>query len=92
LNASYSILRVTFQAAVTCVSCDGHRLGKEAWNAPHMFPAGTPIELTTAGRLELLIQANQRGSIGVKIEYLHWITRRVQDFGHGVAFTQILVQ
>jgi hypothetical protein len=92
LNASYSILRVTFQTTVTCVSCDGHRLGKEAWNAPIVFPAGMPIELTTAGRLEFLFEATQRGSIGVKVEYLHWITRRVQDNGRGVAQTRIVVQ
>jgi len=91
LNASYCILRVTFQVAVTCVSCDGHRLGEESWNAPIVFPAGTPIELTTAGRLDLLFTATQRGSIGATIEYLHWITRRVHDNGRGVAKTQIVV-
>ena len=91
LNASYSILRVTFQVPVTCVSCDGHRLGKENWNAPIVFPAGTPIELTSAARLDFLITATQRGAINATIEYLHWITRRVQDNGRGVAKTQIVV-
>ena len=91
LNASYSILRVTFQVPVTCVSCDGHRLGKENWNAPIVFPAGTPIELTSATRLDFLITATQRGAINATIEYLHWITRRVQDNGRGVAKTQIVV-
>lgn len=91
LNASYSILRVTFQTSVTCVSCDGHRLGKEAWNAPIVFPANTPIELTSAARLDFLFKATRPGVIGVKIEFLHWITRRVQDYGRGVAKTQIVV-
>jgi FtsP/CotA-like multicopper oxidase with cupredoxin domain len=91
LNASYSILRVTFDVDVVCVGCDGHRLAKDAWNSCKLLPKGIPFELTTAGRLDLLIKPTQPGTYGATIEFLHWITRQVQDNGKGVAKTQIVV-
>lgn len=91
LNAAYSVLRTTFEVDVTVVACDGHRLGKEAWNDVRFIPKGTPIELTTAGRYDILVTPTARGTYGVTMEYLHWITRRVQDNGRGVARTKIVV-
>jgi FtsP/CotA-like multicopper oxidase with cupredoxin domain len=91
LNASYSVLRTTFEVDVAVVACDGHRLGKEAWNSVRLVPKGTPIELTTAGRYDILVTPAQRGTYPVTLEFLHWVTRRIQDNGRGVARTKIVV-
>jgi hypothetical protein len=91
LNASYSILRVTFGCDVYVVGCDGHRLGKDSWCSPRLIPKGASIELTTAGRFDILATPPTRGTYPVTIEFLHWITRRVQDDGRGVAKTKIVV-
>jgi FtsP/CotA-like multicopper oxidase with cupredoxin domain len=91
LNASYSILRVTFACDVTIVGCDGHRLGAEPWCSPRTIAAGTPIEITTAGRFDIILSPPKRGTYPVTIEYLHWITRRVQANGKGVAQTKVVI-
>lgn len=91
LNASYSVLRATFALDATLISCDGHALGRSAWNRPVVIPKGTPFELGTAGRHDLLITPTQRGNFTVRLEFLDWITRRVQDNGRGVAQTRVVV-
>ncbi|PTQ11420.1 copper oxidase [Sphingomonas oleivorans] len=92
LNASYSILRLTLGVDALLVSVDGRQLGAEPWNSPKLFPAGSRIELTTASRFDLLITPTQRGVFGVKFEFLHWITGKVQADGAGIAQTRIIVK
>ena len=55
------------------------------------IPANTPFDLTSAQRRNLLIKPTQKGVINAKMEFIHWITGRVQDDGRGVINTKIVV-
>lgn len=93
LNAAYSIARVTVGVDMQCVAYDGHGCGSRdnPWSQPFTIKANTPIELTTAQRGDYLIKPTRQGVFPVRVEYLDWITREIQDGGNGVCETQIVV-
>ncbi len=93
LNASYSVLSVTLGVDVQCVAYDGHGLGtrNNPWCRPFTIRAGTPIELTTASRCDLLVKPTRQGVYPVRMEFRDWITGAIQDEGRGIAETQIVV-
>lgn len=84
LNASYSILEVKFTCDVEIVCQDGHAWGRVPW-CPRTVtvPAGTPLELVTAQRYDLIVQPPKKGYYAAFMKFRHWITRRVQDNGNG---------
>lgn len=91
LNASYSILKVTFPIDVIWAGCDGHAMGREAWCDMTMIPANTPIELSTAQRYDLLLTPTAKGTYPVRMEFLHWVSGKVQNNGAGVVNTRMVV-
>lgn len=92
LNASYSILRTTIGIDAAVFGVDGHSLRGEPWEHPFVIPAGTPFELTTAQRYALILRPTQAGVIPVRMEFRHWVTRKIQDNGRGVIRTRIIVR
>lgn len=93
LNASYSVLRTTLGIDAQVVGIDGHQLGgpDRPWNRPFMIRANQPFELTTAQRYDLIINPTAAGTYPVRMEFLDWVKRRIQNNGAGVAQTQIVV-
>jgi FtsP/CotA-like multicopper oxidase with cupredoxin domain len=101
LNASYSLLAVTFHEwQVEVVSVDGRALN-QPWNESVVIPAGETIYLSTAQRYDIIIDttsranAGKRGKFPVTFEFQDWISRRRQNEGdatyEGYAFTTITV-
>lgn len=91
LNASYSTLRVSLGCDAVWAGCDGHGMGLRPWCAPVEIPAGTPIELSTAQRYDLILKPTSRGTYSAKMEFLHWITGKPQNNGGGVVQTKVVV-
>lgn len=91
LNASYSTLRVTLGCDAVWAGCDGHGMGQRPWCDPVDIPAGTPIDLSTAQRYDLILKPTSRGTYPAKMEFLHWITGKVQNNGKGVVHTKVVV-
>ena len=93
LNASYSILRIKLDIDAELIGVDGHSIRSpgEAWERRVPIPAGTWFELTTAQRYALLVRPTRTGTFGARIEFLHWITRRIQHNGQGVINTKVVV-
>lgn len=92
LNASYSILEVTFPIDVLWCGCDGHPMGKHIWCDSSVIPAGTPISLVTAQRYDLIALPPGPGNYVVKMVFRNWISKRVQNNGKGVLKTRIVVK
>lgn len=93
LNTSYSILRTTLGVDATVVSVDGRGLGRPGapWSRSFTIPANQPFELTSAQRYDLILTPPAAGTYNARFEFLHWITRAVQDNGRGIANTRIIV-
>lgn len=91
LNASYSEIRMTLACDATLVSRDGHGLGRNAWNSTKLIPAGTPFDVCTAQRYDLILYPMARGSYTAKFEFRHWITGQIQNNGAGVLQTKVVV-
>ena len=91
LNASYSILRVALGCDAEWVACDGRNMGQDSWCDTVPIPAGTPFELTTAQRYDLILSPPARGTYPVRMEFRHWITGEIQDRGAGVVQTKVVV-
>jgi hypothetical protein len=101
LNASYSVLAVTFEGLQgEVISVDGHSLNKP-WSRPVTVPAGSTFHITTAQRYDILIDTDapanrgKKGTFRVGFEFQHWITRKRHNAGHryhdGYLFTTITV-
>lgn len=93
LNASYSTLRTRLGVDALVVGVDGRGLGRPGspWSRPFTIPANQPFELTSAQRYDLIITPPAAGTYNARFEFLHWITRAIQDNGRGVAATRIIV-
>lgn len=90
LNAAYGscVLRLPFDA--DCIGMDGHTLGGPEvgrYSRPYMIPAGSPLELTTAQRWDLLVVPDRPGTYTVPIDFRHW----VGGHAHGRVETTITV-
>ncbi len=91
LNASYSLLHVTLACDAEWVGSDGHGMGREPWCDKVTIPAGTPIDLSSAQRYDLILLPPARGIYSVRMEFRHWITGQIQDSGRGVINTKVVV-
>ena len=91
LNASYSVLRVTIGIDVEVHAIDGTALGEDPWNHAFTIPANTPFDLTSAQRRGLIVKPTRTGEFAARIEFLHWISGKVQHNGRGVINTKIVV-
>lgn len=91
LNASYSILRVTLGCDAEWVSADGHAMGRNPWCDTVQISAGTPFELVTAQRMDLILTPPAKGQYPVRMEFRHWITGEIHKKGKGVVQTRIIV-
>ncbi len=91
LNASYSVMRVTLACDALWAGCDGHAMGVEPWCDSKILPAGTPFEIASAQRMDLILTPPTRGTYPARMEFLHWITGAVQNGGTGVINTKVVV-
>jgi FtsP/CotA-like multicopper oxidase with cupredoxin domain len=91
LNASYSVIRVTLGCDALWASCDGHGLGVTPWCAPKIIPAGTPFEMCSAQRYDLILTPPARGTYEARMEFRHWITGEIQNKGLGVVLSKVVV-
>lgn len=75
LNASYAVTECRIGAPVEVIAQDGRPLGVPpfgAYSAPFTIPAGTPFQLTTAMRYDLLVKPTATGTIPFQADYLDW--------------------
>lgn len=89
LNASYSLLAVTFESLrVQIIAVDGHPLNRP-WNRPVSVPPGETIYLSSAQRYDIMIDTSlpannkkkYKGVNPVTFEFQHWITRKRHNAG-----------
>lgn len=77
LNAGYTVQRFTIGGLdAEVIGIDGRTLGqapRSTYSRPFGIPAGTPFELTTAQRWDLIIRPKEAGSFPAKVEFTHWI-------------------
>jgi FtsP/CotA-like multicopper oxidase with cupredoxin domain len=74
LCASYVKLKITFPIDVVVIAYDGRALGVPPfcqYNQPYTLKAGTPIEMSTAQRFDVLMRSNKPFSSFALIEYRH---------------------
>lgn len=84
LNASYTILRVTFTCDVEIVAADGHSWGRDEWcPTTRLMKAGTVLEMVTAQRYDVIVEPSKPGEFPVYMEFRHWITNEIHDNGKG---------
>jgi len=91
LNASYSTLRVTLGCDALWAGCDGHGMGLRPWCEPRVIPAGTPFDVSSAQRYDLILTPPRAGTYSARMEFLHWITGKIQNNGSGVVQTKVVV-
>ncbi|PAE44281.1 hypothetical protein [Bacillus sp. 7884-1] len=77
LCAAYTKVKVTFPVEVVVIAIDGRSLGVPPfgrYNHPYTVPAGKPIEMSTAQRIDVLIRSNRPISSFGQIEYRHHLS------------------
>lgn len=94
INGSYSVLRASFGVDATIVGVDGRGLGRAGspWSRPIPLPRGTSFDLSSAQRLDILIEAPAAaGTYGARLEFRDWGTGEIHANGRGVAESRIVV-
>jgi hypothetical protein len=74
LCAAYVKIIVTFPVDVVVIGIDGRALGVPPfcqYNHPYTIPAGTPIEMSTAQRFDVLLRSNLPVNSYAQVEYRH---------------------
>lgn len=74
LCAAYVKIKVTFPLDVVVIAFDGRALGVPPfgrYNHPFTVPAGTPFEMTTAQRFEVLMRSDRPINTYANVEYRH---------------------
>lgn len=90
LNAAYGPITVTLPFDAECINVDGHALGygsEGRYSSPYTIPAGSPLEISTAQRYDLLLEPDQTGVFEVPFNFIHWTKREV----YGTAVSTITV-
>ena len=90
-NASYSVLRITLGIEAKVHVVDGHELFRP-WNKAYTIPANQPFEMTSAQRLDLIIEPTRKDTYQAKLEFLDWVTLTPQAGGKGIINTKIEVR
>jgi hypothetical protein len=87
-NAGFTIQEFTIEGLdAEIVAMDGRPL-IGPYSEPIVLPAGSPFELTTAQRLDLILRPRHAGRHTATITYRDWISREVR----GIAQTLIHVR
>ena len=77
LCAAYSKIKVTFPVDVIVIALDGRALGVPPfgkYNHPYTVSAGTPIEMSTAQRVDVLIRTNRPLNNHAQVEFIHHLS------------------
>jgi FtsP/CotA-like multicopper oxidase with cupredoxin domain len=77
LCAAYTKIKITFPVDVVVIAVDGRSLGVPPfgrYNEPYTISAGTPIEMSTAQRMDVLIRSSRSLSSYGQIEYRHHLS------------------
>ncbi|MFB3163373.1 multicopper oxidase domain-containing protein [Neobacillus sp. 179-J 1A1 HS] len=77
LCGAYTKIKVTFPADVVVIAVDGRSLGVPPfgrYNHPYTVPAGTPIEMSTAQRCDVLMRFDRPISSYAQVEYRHHLS------------------
>lgn len=93
INASYSVLRMTFGLDATVFGVDGRGLGRPQapWSRPIPIPAGRVLEMSPAQRIDVIVRPTRAGTFPVRIAFHDWVTDAIQNNGLGIAETRIIV-
>jgi FtsP/CotA-like multicopper oxidase with cupredoxin domain len=74
LCGAYTKIKVTFPVDIVVIAVDGRSLGVPPfgrYNHPYTVPAGTPIEMSTAQRCDVLMRFDRPISSYAQVEYRH---------------------
>ena len=77
LCAAYSKIKVTFPFDVVVIAVDGRALGVPPfgkYNHPYTVKAGTPIEMTTAQRIDVLFRTKKKLKVFAQVEFRHYLS------------------
>lgn len=77
LCAAYTKIKIIFPVEVVVIAVDGRALGVPpfgGYNHPYPVPAGTPIEMSTAQRMDVLIRSESPISSFAQVEYRHHLS------------------
>lgn len=77
LCAAYVKIKITFPVDVVLIAFDGRALGVPPYgryNHPYTIPAGTPVEMSTAQRFDVLIRSNKPVNSYAQVEYRHHLS------------------
>lgn len=80
LNASYTTTEFTLGIDAEVIAMDGYALGVppfQRYSRPFLLTSGTPFQLTTAMRWDLLVRPMFAGTFPVTIKFLHSVTNRL---------------
>jgi len=93
INASYSLLDVTLGLDAMVVGVDGRGLGRKSapWSRPYPLPKGTPLPMTGAQRVDLLVDATAAGTYPTRVTFHDWGDGAIQAGGRGIADSRIIV-
>jgi len=76
LNASYTVQELTLPVNATVIAWDGHPLGVggfHRFSAPYVVPAGRPIRISTARRMDIILDSSVPVNALAHIRYYDWI-------------------
>lgn len=77
INADYLVQQYTLETDVEVIAMDGRALGVPphmSYSKPFRIPAGTPFQLTSAMRWDLIVKPTVVGPIAAKVEFFEQIT------------------
>ena len=77
LCAAYTKIKVTFPFDVVVIAVDGRALGVPPfgkYNHPYTVKAGTPIEMTTAQRIDVLFRTKKKLKVFAQVEFRHYLS------------------
>ena len=90
LNASYAIQEYRLGVDALVIAQDGRSYGVPpfgSYSEPFWIKAGTPFQLTSAMRYDILVRPTAPGTIPMQIDYWDWVGATLR----GRAKTQIIV-
>jgi FtsP/CotA-like multicopper oxidase with cupredoxin domain len=77
LCAAYVKIKISFPVDVTVIAHDGRSLGVPPfgkYNHPYTIPAGTPLEMSTAQRCDVLFRTKKLMNAYAEVEYRHHLS------------------
>ncbi|MEH7334332.1 multicopper oxidase domain-containing protein [Neobacillus drentensis] len=77
LCAAYVKIKITFPVDVVVIACDGRSFGVPPfgkYNHPYTLKAGTPFEMSTAQRCDVLFRTEKPMNTFAQVEYRHHLS------------------